>query len=61
VLAERDVAAVTAGVVAMAPGSARWAAARALFASFGTCSIHEPVADLEALGLLGTPDPETTT
>jgi hypothetical protein len=61
VLAERDVAAVTAGVVAMQPGSARWAAARALFASFGTCSIHEPVADLEALGLLGTPDPETTT
>ena len=61
VLAERDVAAVTAGVVAMEPGSARWTAARALFASFGTCSIHEPVADLEALGLLGTPDPETTT
>lgn len=58
-LAQQDTDAVVAGVVAMAPGSPRFAAARGLLTSFGTCSIDEPVADLEALGLLGTPDPET--
>ena len=30
----------------------RWARARAAFTSFGTCSVHEPVDDLVALGLL---------
>ncbi|HYO35700.1 MAG TPA: hypothetical protein VER97_06475, partial [Geodermatophilus sp.] len=32
----------------------RWARARAVFTSFGTCSVLEPVDDLVALGLLPT-------
>jgi hypothetical protein len=52
-LAERDPAAVAAGVRALAPE--RLAAARARFTSFGTCSITDPVAELTGLGLIGAP------
>jgi hypothetical protein len=31
------------------------AAVRAMFCSFGTCSIAEPVADLVAMGLVAAP------
>jgi hypothetical protein len=41
---------VAAGVRSLSPDEAT--AARALFTSFGTCSVTEPVADLVALGLL---------
>ncbi|EHR50894.1 hypothetical protein SacmaDRAFT_2653 [Saccharomonospora marina XMU15] len=50
VLADRDAAAVAAGVRAL--GEARGMAVRELFVSFGTCSITEPIAELVALGLL---------
>ncbi|WP_306434487.1 hypothetical protein [Actinomadura roseirufa] len=50
VLAERDAAAVAAGVAGL-PGD-RVAAARARFLSFGTCSITDPLTELADLGLL---------
>src|SRR5690606_25472240 len=50
VLADRDAPAVADRVADL--GDARTAAARALFLSFGTCSITEPVAELTDLGLL---------
>ncbi len=53
VLAERDPHIVTRQIRALDHGSAT--AVRSLFASFGTCSTDEPVADLVALGLLSQP------
>ncbi len=53
-----DTAAMADAVAAIGPGTARWRAARTVFVSFGTCSIPEPIADLEALGLLGADAPE---
>ncbi|GAA3722133.1 hypothetical protein HDA32_002167 [Spinactinospora alkalitolerans] len=50
VLAERDAAAVAARVAGL--DEARAAAARAAFASFGTCSISDPLTELVGLGLL---------
>lgn len=47
-----DPKAVGSAALGIGPGSARWRAARALFSSFGTCSIAEPIHDLNALGLL---------
>jgi hypothetical protein len=55
-LAETDSAALVAAVLTW--GSDQAARARALFTSFGTCSVTEPVDDLVALGLL--PSPERT-
>ena len=53
ILAERQ--AVTLAGTLSARGAERIARARESFASFGTCSIDEPVADLVALGLLEEP------
>jgi hypothetical protein len=51
-LARRDPQAVAAGLASLGP--ARLAAVRRdRFASFGTCDVHDPRRDLEALGLLG--------
>lgn len=52
-LAERDASAVAAAVRAL--GASGVAAVRELFASFGTCSIDEPVADLISMGLVHAP------
>jgi hypothetical protein len=49
-LADDDGAALAAEALAVDDDTAR--AARRLFASYGSCSIDEPVADLVALGLL---------
>jgi hypothetical protein len=49
-LAQRDAAAVAGQVAGLGPG--RLAAARASFASFGTCSVAGPRDDLIRLGLL---------
>jgi len=50
-LARRDPQAVAAGLASLGP--ARLAAVRRdRFASFGTCDVHDPRRDLEALGLL---------
>jgi hypothetical protein len=53
-LAKRDSTSLRDRVEAWTP--AQWAHARALFTSFGTCSVLEPVDDLVALGLLPTQD-----
>nr|WP_156000113.1 hypothetical protein [Streptomonospora sp. PA3] len=50
VLADRDGARLAARAAALPGQAAR--AVRALFASFGTCSVLEPLGDLAALGLL---------
>jgi hypothetical protein len=55
-LAETDAAPLVAAVRTW--GSDQAARARALFTSFGTCSVTEPVDDLVTLGLL--PSPERT-
>jgi hypothetical protein len=52
-LAERDPHAVAARVRALS--GAGVAAIRELFASFGTCSVSDPVDDLTAMGLVGVP------
>ncbi|MBB5916202.1 hypothetical protein BJY24_005114 [Nocardia transvalensis] len=49
ILAERDAHALTGALA----DRARTAAARTLFASYGSCSVQEPYDDLAALGLLG--------
>ena len=49
-LAELRPDALAAEAAAIAPATAT--AARALFASYGSCSVDEPVADLRGLGLL---------
>ena len=49
-LAEERPDALAAEAAAIDPATA--AATRALFASYGSCSVDEPVADLRALGLL---------
>ncbi|MEV6348960.1 hypothetical protein [Actinoplanes sp. NPDC051851] len=51
-LAERSAEQVV-HLVDQVTAAGRWDAARAVFTSFGTCSIVEPIADLVALGLLG--------
>ncbi|CCH87893.1 conserved protein of unknown function [Modestobacter italicus] len=53
-LAEDDGAALATAVRTWSPD--RGARARAVFRSFGTCSVLEPVEDLVALGLLPAPD-----
>lgn len=54
-LARRDPQALAAGLASLGP--ARLAAVRRdRFASFGTCDVHDPRRDLEALGLLA-PEP----
>lgn len=53
-LAATDAAALVDAVRAW--DAARAARARALFTSFGTCSVTEPVDDLVRLGLLAAPD-----
>ncbi len=53
-LGETDAAALAAAVRGWDAG--RGARARALFTSFGTCSVLEPVDDLIALGLLPAPE-----
>lgn len=50
-LAETDRGHVAAGIAAL--DAAETAQVRKLFRSFGTCSVAEPLADLQALGLLG--------
>ncbi|HZY76606.1 MAG TPA: hypothetical protein VFE40_09830 [Jatrophihabitantaceae bacterium] len=52
-LAQRDAVEVAAQVRALSDGDI--AAVRAMFRSFGTCSIAEPVADLVAMGLVAAP------
>lgn len=52
-LAERDPNLVTEQVRALAPTDVT--AIRSLFASFGTCSITEPVGDLTTMGLVDVP------
>jgi hypothetical protein len=52
-LAQRDAVEVAAQVRALSDGDV--AAVRAMFCSFGTCSIAEPVADLVAMGLVAAP------
>lgn len=52
-LAERDPAAVAARVGTLTATDVR--AIRALFSSFGTCSIDEPVNDLLEMGLVSVP------
>jgi hypothetical protein len=52
-LAERDAHTVAVGVRALSVTGV--AAVRELFASFGTCSITEPVGDLTAMGLVNAP------
>lgn len=52
-LAERDPAAIVAGVRALDP--ARLERARESFVSFGTCSMTDPVEDLIGLGLIARP------
>lgn len=49
-LASEDGAALAKEVAALTPAAAR--AVRGVFASYGSCSLSEPVADLEGLGLL---------
>jgi len=49
-LASEDGKALAAEAAALSDDAAR--AVRAVFASYGSCSLAEPVADLEALGLL---------
>jgi hypothetical protein len=49
-LGERDPATVAAQVRALGPADVR--AVRAMFHSFGTCSIDEPIDDLQQLGLI---------
>ena len=58
ILADRDAPAVARRVARL--GEARTAAARALFLSFGTCSITDPVTELADLGLLESVLQETT-
>jgi hypothetical protein len=53
-LGESDAAAIVSALRSW-PAD-RWARARAVFTSFGTCSVLEPVDDLVALGLLPAPD-----
>ncbi|SFU08104.1 hypothetical protein SAMN05660657_05487 [Geodermatophilus amargosae] len=53
-LREDDGAALAAAVRAWSPD--RVCRARALFTSFGTCSVLDPVDDLTALGLLPSPE-----
>jgi hypothetical protein len=53
VLAERDPASVARQVGALTPADVH--ASRALFTSFGTCRIDEPVADLIDMGLVNVP------
>jgi hypothetical protein len=52
-LAERDADVVASRVGALTATDVR--AIRALFSSFGTCSIDEPVTDLIAMGLVSVP------
>jgi hypothetical protein len=52
-LGQRDVTEVAAQVRALSDRDV--AAVRAMFCSFGTCSIAEPVADLVAMGLAAAP------
>lgn len=52
-LAEQDPSAVSARIRAFTGGDVT--AARALFNSFGTCSIAEPLQDLAEMGLVPTP------
>jgi hypothetical protein len=52
-LAEQDPSAVVHQVDALTPADVR--AVRALFTSFGTCSIAEPIGDLLQLGLVSVP------
>ncbi len=58
ILADRDAPAVARRVARLS--EARTAAARALFLSFGTCSITDPVTELADLGLLESVLQETT-
>ena len=51
VLGDRDAEQVAAEISGLGPGET--VMVRSLFASFGTCSTDEPVADLAALGLAG--------
>jgi hypothetical protein len=53
-LRDSDVGAIVAALRTWPPHRA--GRARALFTSFGTCSVLEPVEDLVALGLLPSPD-----
>ena len=53
VLAERDPNEVVAAVRELTPHDV--AALRAMFCSFGTCSITEPIGDLVAMGLVAAP------
>ena len=57
-LRETDVGTVVAAVRSWPAGRA--ARARAVFSSFGTCSVLEPVDDLVALGLLPSPGRTTS-
>ena len=53
VLAERDPNELAAAVRTLTPQDV--AALRAMFCSFGTCSITEPIGDLVAMGLVTAP------
>lgn len=57
ILADRDGAAVAACVGDLPPERAQ--AARALFGSFGTCSVTDPLTEMTDLGLIGRPDDAT--